>query len=516
MSTGVLRQVVIVGGGTAGWLTAGLLAADHMSAREGGLEVTLVESDRTPILGVGEGTWPSLRDTLQRIGLSERDVFLRTEGSFKQGSRFDGWVTGAPGDSYLHPFDAPPGQDDLDVLSLWRAAPEGTPFAEAVCAQALVCQKGLAPKQPGTPEFAAVTNYAYHLDATAFADLLREHCTTRLNVRHVVADVTGVDLAPDGSVRSVRTDRAGDLHADLFVDCSGERAILIGEALSVPRKDVSDILFNDAALALQVPDAGPIASQTNATASAAGWIWDIALQRRRGVGHVYSSRFMDEGAARQVLTGYLEQTAPRSGLSGADARLIRFRSGYRQTPWRGNVVAIGMSQGFVEPLEASAIVMIELSAAFLSDALPPDISGIDAASRRFNERFSYRWERIVDFLKLHYILSRRPNPYWAAHRDPQTWPARLRELIGQWQQMPPSRDDFAQSPEIFTASSYAYVLYGMGFQTRPREILRRKDLPERAARRFMEIRHRAGQFLAGLPANRDLLDQMSRAPMASA
>lgn len=505
LSEATLRHVVIVGGGTAGWLTAGILAADHRAHAPDGLKVTLVESPNVAILGVGEGTWPSLRDTLRRIGLSEAEFLRRTQASFKQGSRFDGWVSGAPDESYLHPFDPLPSQDDLDALSLWRAADGDIGFAEALSAQAVLCAEGKAPKQFQTPEYAAVANYAYHLDAPAFAELLREHCIAKLGVQHVRADVTGVRRGDDGLVRCLDTDRSSAIEGDLFVDCTGARALLIEAALGVKSRDVSDTLFNDAALAVHVPDTGPVQSQTNATAMPAGWVWDIALQARRGVGHVFSTRHMDEAEARDQLSFYLERRAPGSGVTGQDARLIRFRSAYRDKPWCGNVVAIGMSQGFVEPLEASAIVMIELSAAMLSDLLPPGLAGVANVAKRFNERFSYRWERIIDFLKLHYIPSQRIEPYWREHRDPATWPPRLRELLEQWRHVPPSRDDFAHALEIFPAASYAYVLYGMGFETASRPYPRRKDLTDRARQRLSEIAMKRQKMLAGLPSNRDWL-----------
>ena len=200
-----IRHVVILGGGTAGWLTASLLAADHCTSRPDGLRVTLVESPSVPTLGVGEGTWPSLRDSLRRIGIPEGVFLRRCSASFKQGSRFDGWRTGAPDDRYYHPFDAPPGEDDVSALSLWRAAPEGTPFARAVSAQAALCEEDRAPKQAATPPYAAVANYAYHLDAGAFADLLKEHATGTLGVRHVRVEVTGTARDEAGGIAALRT-----------------------------------------------------------------------------------------------------------------------------------------------------------------------------------------------------------------------------------------------------------------------------------------------------------------------
>ena len=502
-----IKHIVIIGGGTAGWLTASMLAADHLAHAPDGLRVTLIEAPNIPILGVGEGAWPSLRDTLRRIGIRETAFVRACEASFKQGSRFDGWTTGAAHDCYFHPFEAPPDPDEIDAAAVWRASPDGMTFADAVSVQPALCLHDKAPKQTGTPEYAAVANYAYHLDAPAFAAMLREHATTTLGVRHIADEVVATERTADGDIAAVLTRGSGAIAGDVFVDCTGARAQLIGDEMGAPLSDVSSVLFNDHALAVQVPHAAAdlVSSQTTATAVDFGWIWDIALARRRGVGLVFASAFATETQARAALTRYLERTAPASGLTGDDARLLTFRSAFRREPWRGNVVAIGMAQGFVEPLEASAIVMIELSATLLSDILPANRSGLAAAARTFNARFSYRWERIVDFLKLHYVLSRREQPYWTQHRDPLTAPDRLAEGLDRWRYDPPSREDFPQSREIFTASSYAYVLNGMGFPTKPRAIRRRKDDPAIAERYVRDIAARKRKLLAGLPTNNELI-----------
>ena len=514
-----IKRVVIIGGGTAGWLTAGILAADYCAWLEAGLDVTLVESPDVPILGVGEGTWPSLRDTLRRIGLPETDFIRRCNASFKQGSRFDGWVDGSASDSYFHPFSAPPDPDDISCLAVWRAAPEGTPFAEAISAQASLCRQGKAPKQAATPEYAAVANYAYHLDAAAFATLLREHCTGRLGVNHISDTVTCIDAADNGDIKAVTTQHNGAIEGDLFIDCTGSRALLIDGHLNSPLTDVSDVLFNDRALALHVPygqENSPVESQTTGTALAAGWVWDIGLQSRRGIGYVHSSAHIGEDEALAALEAYLERTAPGSGARSDDARLIRFRSAYRREPWRGNCVAVGMAAGFVEPLEASAIVMVELSADMISRLLPFGWGQLEESARRFNERFAYRWARIVDFLKLHYILSQRSEPYWCQHRDPSAWPGRLSELMERWRYGPPSRDDFPQIQEIFPAASYAFVLYGMGFETERPALPGRVDDPALARRHHDEIVATARRFAAGLPMNRQLLHHITQAGLTKA
>lgn len=512
MADNAVKHVVIVGGGAAGWLTAGILAADHRAACDNGLRVTVIESPNIPILGVGEGTWPSLRDTLNRIGISETDFIRRCGASFKQGSRFNGWLTGDSDDFYFHPFEAPPSTDDIDSLALWRGSNGVASFAKAVSFQPALCLERRAPKQNVTPEYAAVANYAYHLDAPALADLLRDHCTQMLGVKLIRDNVVGVERGDAGEISALSTETHNAVSGDLFVDCTGSKALLVGEALGADLTDVSSILFNDRALAIQAPYASaeePIASQTNGTALTAGWVWDIALQKRRGVGYVFSSAHANEDEARGELGEYLQRYAPSSGVSAADARLIKFKSAYRETPWLKNVVAVGMSQGFVEPLEASAIVMIELSAMMVSDTLPPCKSGLEAAAKRFNKRFAYRWSRIVDFLKLHYVLSRRPEKFWADHRDSATWPPRLRDLLEQWKHETPSREDFTDALEIFPAASYAYVLYGMGFETKARVLRRKKDDPDAIQRYRQEIDFKTEKLLGGLPTNRELLDHIN-------
>ncbi|MEM9840060.1 MAG: tryptophan halogenase family protein [Pseudomonadota bacterium] len=506
-----ITSVVVVGGGTAGWLTASILAADHCASEPDGLRVTLVESETVPILGVGEGTWPSLRDTLRRIGISETTFIRRCNAAFKQGSRFNGWRDGSAADSYFHPFEAPPSQDDADLLRLWQSAGTDVPFADAVCHQPAVCRAGLAPKQAGTPEYAAVANYAYHLDAPAFAELLCEHATEKLGVRHILADVTGAERGENGDIARVTTAEHGPIAADLFIDCTGSRSLLVGDALCAPLTDVSDVLFNDRALACHVPypdQEAPVASETHGTALSSGWVWDIGLQTRRGVGYVHASNFISEDDARRDLQGYLDRTAPGQNLSADDARLIKFTSAYRETPWVKNCVAIGMSAGFVEPLEASAIVMIELAASMVSENLPPTRSAMQGTAKRFNARASYRWSRIVDFLKAHYILSERKEAYWMAHRDQATWTDRLVELMERWKAVPPSREDFTQTQEIFPAASYAYVLYGMGFATAMPATTRRRGQEALLRMHRDAINTKQRRFSEGLPGHRQLLNHI--------
>ncbi len=501
-----MRRIVIVGGGTAGWLAACLIAARANREAAEPLRVTLIESPDIPTIGVGEGTWPTMRRTLEKIGLAEADFLLACDASFKQGSRFDGWRTGAADDFYYHPFVPPIDGDPQDVVSAWRDAAGDTPFAHAMGPQPRIAALHLAPRQRAMPDYAGALNYAYHLDAAKLAGLLSRHATQRLGVEHIRDHVTGVAMAENGDIAAVQTRASGALEGDLFLDCTGHAALLIGEQFGVPFIDRSDVLFNDRALAVQVPvdPASPIASQTTATAHAAGWIWDIGLPARRGVGCVYSSKFMTDEAAAETLDGYLRATG--AGEVPSFRRLV-FRSGHRERFWERNCLAVGLSAGFLEPLEASAIVMIELSLEALLDNFPATRGAMDLHAGRFNERFRYRWDRIVEFLKLHYVPSERDEPYWRAHRDPVSIPPRLSDLLEIWRDQPPSVTDLPMADEIFPAASYQYVLYGMGYPAPPPGAIRNKA-NEAILGQMRQAEQRGRSLAASLPGNRAYLDAL--------
>ncbi|MBT8131480.1 MAG: tryptophan 7-halogenase, partial [Gammaproteobacteria bacterium] len=388
-----VKQVVVVGGGAAGWITAGVIAAQHDANLDTGVAVTLIESPTVATIGVGEGTWPTMRKTLSRLGISETDLIRECDASFKQGTRFSGWHTGAADDVYYHPFSLPHDYIKTNLAASWLGHSEQIPFAEAVGVQSKLCDSNLAPKQIGTPEYAFVANYGYHIDAGKFARLLQEHCTRVLGVRHVLDHVTGVNADANGDIASIAGKEHGNLHGDLFIDCTGFASLLLGEHFGIPFVSKKDTLFVDTALAAQVPYASvdsPIASQTNSTAQDAGWIWDIGLSSRRGVGYVYSSAHTNDAKAEANLRAYIEPTFGNDAQS-LPLRKIAINPGHRQKFWHRNCVAVGMSAGFLEPLEASALVLAELSAEMISEQLPATRETMEIVARRFNEKFLYRW-----------------------------------------------------------------------------------------------------------------------------
>jgi len=379
-------------------------------------------------------------------------------------------------------------------------------FSDAVCFQEAVCELGLAPKLITSPEYAGVANYAYHLDAGRFASFVREHCVKNLGIRHIVDEVTEVVKDDKGDIAYVETSKSGRLGGDLFIDASGFRSLLLGQALGVPFVDCSDVLFIDRALAMQVPyddEQSNIVPHTLATAQKNGWIWDIGLQSRRGVGYVFSSSHTTADAALSELRAYVG-----AGHDDLQPREIKIVSGHRRTFWQGNCVAVGLAGGFLEPLEASALVLIELSADMISAMMPATRETMDIVAKRFNATTQYRWDRIIDFLKLHYILSQRTDSkFWIDNRHPDSIPESLKEQMELWRYRAPGDQDFMSTSEMFPAASYQYVLFGMGFRmdvsARPLD----RDIGT-AQRAFAQNATLKAKWTKALPKNRDLINKI--------
>jgi tryptophan halogenase len=498
----VTKRILIVGGGTAGWLTAALLAKKHGQS----VDICLVESSDIPTVGVGEGTWPSMRTTLQKIGISESEFIIQCSATFKQASKFVDWIS--PSNEYFHPFTQPAGYGKLDSVPYWETLSVAPTFCDSVTFQSHMCKMGLAPKNISHKEYETVANYGYHLDAGKFAVLLKNHCIDKLNVKHVLANITHVKQHPDDSILGVETDTAGILNADFFIDCSGFSSLLLGQTLKVPFIEKNDILFNDTALAMHIPykdENEPIACHTMSTAQTAGWIWDIGLQHRRGVGYVFSSKHQSLEKAEQILKNYVGSQAKDVAI-----RKIQFKTGHRACFWRHNCVAVGLSSGFLEPLEASALMLVETSANFISDQLPMTKAEMKPMEKRFNQVFTAKWRGIIDFLKLHYVLSERQEPFWMDNRKSSSIPDTLQEMLMLWKHRVPSEYDFLQSYEAFNAASYQYVLYGAGFKT-DFSLLSHTLTQKDRAKKQMDITVKTAQQMAlRLPKHRELINQIKQ------
>lgn len=503
-----IKRIVILGGGTAGWLTAGRLAA-QMQQRDPFIAITLVESPTLSTIGVGEGSWPSLRHTLREIGISESTFLLRCQASFKQGSKFIGWRQGNADEHYYHPFTNPSGYNEINTYLHWQHYAHRQPFAEVFCSQPAVCEAGLAPKQLTTPEYAHVMNYGYHFDADQLAALLTEHCTQQLGVQHIRDHIEQVICHPNGDIRALVGQHQGAIEADFFIDCSGMAARLIAQHYDTPWHSVAQVLPTDSAVALQVPyqnQHSAIQSATLATAKNQGWIWDIGLFHRRGVGFAYSSNWCNKEQAEQALLNHLKTQLEATQLNQLAPRHLSFNPGYRKKCWQNNCLAIGMSAGFIEPLEASAIAMVELSINMLCEEFPQNRQQMAILAQRFNRRFEYRWQRVIDFVKLHYVLNeRQDSEFWQYQRHPESIPESLQTLLQLWQYQTPSRLDLIENEEVFPSTSYQYILYGMGGRSQVIKDNRFYQSQYRAETLMQQTRTMTQKLLAGLPNNRSLL-----------
>lgn len=505
-----INDIVVVGGGAAGWLTAAILAAEYDLAASG-MSITLVESPEVANVGVGEGTWPSMRQTLQKIGIDEKTFLRFCEASFKQGSKFVGWHSAES--FYYHPFTEPTAFNDVNLASHWKASEHG-PFDQWVSPQVAVSEKNLSPKQLNTPDYAGVLNYGYHLNAGRFIDLLQTHAKNNLGVVHISANVTDVTADIQG-ITALKTDRAGTITGDFFIDCSGLHSLLVGKFFDIPWRSVKDILFNDSAIAVQSPyldDNAPVTSATVATANAKGWIWDIGLASRRGVGHVFSRDMASEDAVMANLHHYLHATHGHdmATIEQFNFRTIKFNPGYREVFWHKNCVAVGMSAGFIEPLEATALVTVEVAANMIARDLPETFAHLETAAARYNRVFNHYWLQIVDFLKLHYVLSIRTEDYWQAHRDANSLTLTLQQDLQRWSEKAPWHQDNVLAYELFPAASYQYVLYGMGFVSTPSVRVSRKRTSEMALINGLAQRNtqHIDQLLNHLASNRFILNQV--------
>lgn len=442
-----ISTVVIVGGGTAGWMTAAALAT-HLAGTP--VRITLIESSDIGTIGVGEATIPTIRRFYARLGMRDADVMRACDATAKLGIRFDGWA--GAGSSFVHPFGHF-GQDvrGVEFHHLWlraRALGDATPI-ERYSLGALLARHGHATTPvPHPPTRLSVFDWALHLDATKFAAHLRAHAEA-MGVQRIDARIDAVPLHPDGTIRAVRLSDGHEVTGDLFIDCSGFRAMLIGEALGVGHEDWSHWLLCDGAWAVPSANAGPPPSCTTVTARTAGWQWRIPLRGREGNGMVFSSRFQDEDAARDELMAAL------AGPALAEPRRLRFRPGRRSRAWAGNCVAIGLAGGFLEPLESTSIALIETAIERLKQLFPDRRMAPELAAE-FNEQTAEEMERVRDFLILHYALNRRTGAFWDACRAMEL-PDTLRRKIALWR----ARGAFVRYRwEMFAPASWLAIYAG--------------------------------------------------------
>jgi tryptophan 7-halogenase len=410
-----IQRIVIVGGGSAGWMTAAALA----QTLKKNCQITLIESEEIGTVGVGEATIPPIRTFNDMLGIDEREFVKETKGSFKLGIEFVDWAK--IGHRYFHPF-GPHGRD-FDIVPLhqyWlraRADGETAGLDEHSMAWALAREGRFGRPNPDPRSVLSTFDYAYHFDAGLYARYLRRYSEAR-GVSRVEGKVRSVALNGDtGFVDNVTMENGQVYAADLFIDCSGFRGLLIEGALKTGYEEWKHWLPCDRAVAMPCENAGPPTPYTRSTAREAGWQWRIPLQHRTGNGYVYCSAFLEEGKAAELLASRLD------GKALGDPRPLRFVTGKRKLNWNKNVVAIGLSSGFLEPLESTSLHLIQANISKLL-ALFPDKSFDQGTIDEFNRISTNETERIRDFLILHYKLTSRDDSelwrYTAAMDIPDT------------------------------------------------------------------------------------------------
>jgi tryptophan halogenase len=433
------KRVLIVGGGSAGWSAAAYLNAALNRDGERTAEIALLESPDAPRIGVGEATIPNINHILSVIGIDEREFMTTVDATFKQSIRYVNWLENR-GEFYHHPFSRYR-RSPVDTSSReWLMSDRSIPFMETVSVQPMICELGLAPKALNGASFSEPLVYAFHMNALRFADYLCEHSKER-GVTHYLDHMVDVEMADNGHIAAVVTQTGLRIEADLFIDSTGFSALLIEKKLGVWFTDCSQWLMCDRATTMHVPYEhhypGYVRPYTSAAALSAGWAWEIPLQNTRSLGYVHSSAFIDDEQAERELRLF-----EGSHADGLPARIVQFRVGLREKAWAGNCIAIGLAGGFIEPLESTGLYLSHLASVMLAEHFPYD-GDMAALATRFNRIMANRYYEILDFINMHYCLTRRTDtPFWREVQRPERITDRLKAKLEYWRTKPPSRSDF--------------------------------------------------------------------------
>lgn len=498
-TNGTIEDIVIVGGGTAGWMAAAVLVRAFGSRPS----IRLIESESIGTVGVGEATIPQIRAVNRFLGVDENDFLAHTQGSFKLGIEFNDWNPAAG--SYIHAFgDVGRSLASVPFHQLWLRAREAGMADNFWCyslnAAAAAAGRFERLDAARTDPLTGI-NHAFHFDASLYASYLRSLSETA-GARRVEGRV--VDVALDGEsgfIRSLRLDDGSEYAADLFIDCTGFFGLLIEKTLGAGYEDWTDWLPCDRAVAVPCAHNGPMRPYTQANARPAGWQWRIPLQHRVGNGHVFSSRFMTEDEATEVLLTTLE------GDALDEPRVLRFTTGRRRAFWKKNCVALGLSSGFLEPLESTSIHLIQSGINHLL-RLFPDRGFEPSLERAYNRQMGFEFEAIRDFLILHYHANGRAEAFWAERRESSV-PDTLAERIAIF------RDSGVvqrHADELFTEGSWLQVLLGQGIVPRRYHPMADTLPRHKLDQALMALSQAVERTVAGMPEHQAFIARNCRAP----
>jgi tryptophan halogenase len=493
-----VQRVVIAGGGTAGWMVAAALSKT-LGRR---LDIKLIESDEISTVGVGEATIPTLVTFHRLLEINEQEFMAATQATFKLGISFENWRD--VGEDYIHSFGVT-GKDHWTAgfQHFWLKGRERG-LAGDYGDYCLELQAALKHRFAHLPR--GGMNYAFHMDAGLYARFLR-HFSERFGVQRIEGKIVSVQ-ADDARTRitSLRMESGEDIEGDLFIDCTGFRALLIGQSLGVEYEDWSQWLHCDRAVAVQTESVGPAVPYTRSIARDAGWQWCIPLQHRVGNGLVYSSRHLDDAEATRTLLANVE------GEVLTPARVIRFQPGQRRQTWRGNCVAIGLASGFLEPIESTSIHLIQRGIVRLLQMFPA--AGMCQADiDEYNQQTRTEIEHIRDFIILHYhVTKRQDTPFWRGCREMEV-PASLQHRIDLFRE---SGRVFRVPNELFAENSWIQVMLGQGLVPRRHHPVADLMGDAELSGFLGGMRSAVDRTVQQLPAHQAYVDQYCRRPESAA
>jgi len=493
-----IERIVVVGGGTAGWMSAVYLKTTFGSS----VRVTLVESPKISTVGVGEASFNTIKLFFDAIGLSEDEWMPECSATYKLAIKFINWRS--DGLSFFHPFQRFEHVDGSSLAEWWLKYRETLGAFDSSCfAVPALCDANRSPKyldgRPFDQRIAGYVPYAYHFDATLLASYLQNIGIAR-GVEHFKEDVQHVSVSENGLILSVETASQRSIPGELFIDCSGFLGLLINKTLREPFIPFRDSLLCDCAVAMRVPSDSKtegIEPYTTATAFRSGWCWRIPLFHRIGTGYVYSSSFASKDEAERDLRAHTRY--PRD--SELQVSHIKMRIGRTRNAWVGNCVAIGLAGGFVEPLESTGIFFIQYALSELVNHFP-DNEYDEAIAANYNRVVASCIDAVRDFLTLYYCVTQRTDsPFWLAARNELKLSERVREMLSVWRIRLPNSSNVPEHYHGFIAYSYCVIMLGLQYvPNRPCPLVSGKE-SLRARERFGEIAHDTTKLISSLPSH---------------